>query len=259
MLPIKKIQKETDRHVTVFFEYNLDFKPGQFVMLWHPRVDEKPFTISYHSEKEFAITIEAKGKFTKSVVKLKKGDKLGVRGPFGNGFKIKGEKVCVVAGGCGMAPVSPLIEELVKQKKEIIVIQGARNKGSLLFNGRFDNVKICTDDGTSGHKGFVTEVLSDVLNDGIDTVYTCGPEIMMKKVFEICEEKKVDCQASLERYMRCGFGICGACVCGKERVCVDGPVFDSKKLRKMEDFGKGALLKSGKEVDLSEYFSWRCK
>ena len=90
-------------------------------------------------------------------------------------------------------------------------------------------------------------------------VYACGPEIMMYKVFELCETRGIPCQISLERYMRCGFGVCGACVCGKQVVCKDGPIFGSEALREMKDFNTRALLKSGREVDLSLYFSWRCR
>lgn len=262
MIPISRIKKETDFHTTLFFKHNLNFEPGEFVMLWLPRLDEKPFTVSYWNEKEFGVTIEAKGKFTKKIVKMKKGDLIGVRGSYGNGFDVSRSKnVCIVAGGCGMAPIAPLIDSLSGRK--VTVIQGAKSKNALLFSRRFRSkvtVKICTDDGTSGFHGFTTQVLEQELNKcKIDLVCTCGPEIMMVKVFELCERYKVKCQVSLERYMRCGFGICGACVCGKERVCMDGPVFESSSIRKMKDFGVSAQLKSGKNVELNEYFTWRCK
>ena len=90
-----------------------------------------------------------------------------------------------------------------------------------------------------------------------DMVYACGPEIMMYRVFQICESHGIPCQVSLERYMRCGFGVCGACVCGDRLVCRDGPVFGSEKLRSMADFNRTALLKSGEAVDMDRYVSWR--
>jgi len=82
---------------------------------------------------------------------------------------------------------------------------------------------------------------------------------MMAKVFDICEAHGIPCQVSLERYMRCGFGVCGACVCGHAVVCKDGPVFGSKMLRTMADFNTRALLKTGKPVPLNEYATWRCQ
>ena len=88
----------------------------------------------------------------------------------------------------------------------------------------------------------------------IAVAFVCGPEIMMKCVFDICEEHKIPCQLSLERYMSCGFGVCGKCAIDDMCVCKDGPVFNSEQLRKLTEFGKFARLKSGKLVKLKEYF-----
>ncbi|MCP4721619.1 MAG: dihydroorotate dehydrogenase electron transfer subunit, partial [Desulfobacteraceae bacterium] len=245
-----------------------DFKPGQFVMVWIPGIDEKPYTISYHTKTCFAITIEAKGLFSKKAVTLEPGDLLGFRGPFGNGFNtIFSPNIAVVAGGCGMAPLAPLVETLEKNNKKILFIHGARSKKFILYPNRFDTLRqICTDDGSQGHKGFVTNLLElEILTrkktgeKPLEMVYACGPEIMMHKIFALCESFDIPCQVSLERYMRCGFGVCGACVCGNQVVCKDGPVFDSKHLRTMDDFNKIALLKSGKPVTMDQYFSWRCQ
>ncbi len=264
MLRVEETQIESPAFATLFFNYALDFKPGQFIMVWIPGIDEKPYTISHHSKENFAITIEAKGIFSQKAVSLKKGDLVGIRGPFGKGFDIFEKKeVAVVAGGCGMAPLATLVEKLAeKPDKGTTVIHGARSKEFILYPDRFDiERKFCTDDGSFGHKGFVTDLLESQISQGkhFDMVYTCGPEIMMYNVFKICEKHGIPCQVSLERYMRCEFGVCGACVCGNQVVCKDGPVFGSKKLRTMNDFNKKALLKSGKDVDLSQYFSWRCQ
>ena len=260
MLKVARTKRETPDHVTLFFNGSIEFQPGQFVMLWIPGIDEKPYTISYHGPGEFGITVEAKGRFSRKAAAMNPGDLLGIRGPFGNGFntKIKG-LVCVVAGGCGTAPVAPLMDVLDNDRTTLI--QGARSKALLLFKERFEymNGQYCTDDGSFGHKGFVTELLEQAISKTrFDMVYACGPEIMMKRIFDICEKEKISCQVSLERYMRCGFGACGACVCGSERVCIDGPVFNSEQLKKMGDFNRTALLKSGAEVPLASYASWRC-
>jgi len=260
IVKIKKIKKETPTHSTIFFDSHISFQPGQFVMIWLPGCDEKPFTISYQNGQRFGVTIESKGIFTKKIIEFQK-KKIGIRGPFGNGFHIdsKYKNICVVAGGCGMAPLALLIEEILAKKKiKTDIILGARSKQHLLFSKRFKNLNYCTDDGSLGFHGFVTDFLENkIKTKKYDVVYTCGPEIMMYKVWQICERKKINCFASLERYMRCGFGVCGACVCGGERVCKDGPVFSSAQLRKLKDFGKKAILKSGKEVSLDEYYQWR--
>ena len=260
MLRVSRTKQETPDHVTLFFRGTIAFRPGQFVMLWIPGIDEKPYTISYHTSEEFGITVEAKGRFSRKAAAMEPGDLLGIRGPFGNGFNLAAPgRVCVVAGGCGTAPVAPLIDILDGDKTTLI--QGARSRDLLLFKERFHslNGRYCTDDGSFGHKGFVTELFEQAIPHGsFDMVYACGPEIMMKRIVDICEQHNISCQVSLERYMRCGFGICGACVCGSERVCIDGPVFNSEQLRQMTDFNRKALLKSGAEVPLSIYASWRC-
>ncbi len=275
MLKITDKEVHSPEFATLFVDAPLVFKPGQFVMVWIPGVDEKPYTVSHHSPERFGITVEAKGIFSKKAVNLEPGDKIGIRGPFGNGFNTGTghRRVAIVAGGCGMAPLAPLVEKLERQDDpDILLIQGARSQSYLLYPDRFTTrVQVCTDDGSAGYHGVVTDILEERINDLIpvknteddrsclDMVYTCGPEIMMAKVFDICEARGIPCQVSLERYMRCGFGVCGACVCGSSVVCKDGPVFGSVALRTMADFNARALLKTGKPVPLNEYASWRCQ
>jgi dihydroorotate dehydrogenase electron transfer subunit len=234
MLKVEKKQVESDSFATLFFNYCLPFKPGQFIMLWIPGIDEKPYTISFHSKTRFGITIEAKGIFSQKAISLQRGDLIGIRGTFGNGFDINdNNKIVIVAGGCGMAPLSTLVE---KVNQNITFIHGARSKEYILYPDRFDTERLfCTDDGSFGHRGLVTDILDEQILSGrhFDMVYACGPEIMMYNVFKICEKHNIPCQVSLERYMRCGFGVCGACVCGRQVVCKDGPVFGSKALRDM--------------------------
>ena len=255
---IKKIVKENYKVKTFYLAKNIDAKPGQFIMVWLPGIDEKPFTLS-STGKETSITIEEKGKFTKELFKLKAGDKIGVRGPYGNGFSIK-DNACVAAGGLGIACLKPLIQKL----KKPVIIFGVKNKNDLLFKDILKKYKIniSSDDGSIGSKGFTTDLLKNILDDKknkIKYIYTCGPEIMMKKVFEITEKNKIECEASLERFMKCGFGICGQCAINEFRVCKDGPVFSSSQLRKMAEFGKSARMKTGEKVPLNTYFSYRAK
>lgn len=269
MLRVTEKQVHSETFASLFFDFSMDFKPGQFVMAWIPGLDEKPYTISHHKENRFAITVEAKGRFSRRAVALEPGDLMGFRGPFGNGFNIPPfPHIAIVAGGCGMAPLAPLVEKLeATGDRELVLIHGARTGEFLLYPDRFATPRqICTDDGSQGRKGLVTDLLEGEIQDraasgkpGPDIVYACGPEIMMHAVFRLCEAHNIPCQVSLERYMRCGFGVCGACVCGSQVVCKDGPVFASRALRTMEDFNTTALLKSGQPVNLTDYFSWRCQ
>ncbi|MBU0628499.1 MAG: dihydroorotate dehydrogenase electron transfer subunit [Nanoarchaeota archaeon] len=259
---IKKIIRETPKSVSLILDGKITYQLGQFIMLWLPGVDEKPFAISYLDKDEFRVTIEEKGNFTKAISNLIIGTQIGLRGPYGHGFEPKDNSI-IVAGGLGMAPAI----ELIKKVKNSTIIQGAKSKEFLLYLNDENLTKLieknknkivhCTDDGSFGIRGFTTQVLKKLINKQTKTVYTCGPEVMIKKVFELCEKKKIECQASLERMMKCAIGVCGSCVCGDQLVCKDGPVFSSEQLRKMKDFGKYARLKSGKKVALSEYFSYR--
>ncbi|WP_024335686.1 dihydroorotate dehydrogenase electron transfer subunit [Desulfotignum balticum] len=264
MLTVAEKTVHTAVYTTLFFDFAIDFRPGQFVMVWLPGIDEKPYSLSYHSPTRFGITIEAKGLFSRRAADLSPGDFVGIRGPFGNGFDIiSSPHTAVVAGGCGMAPLAPLVERL---HPDLFFVHGARTREFILFPDRFAaNRHITTDDGSLGHKGMVTDLLAAEIRrradqgaPPFDRVYACGPEVMMHAVFTLCDAHGIPCQVSLERYMRCGFGVCGACVCSDQVVCKDGPVFDSKQLKKMPDFNRTALLKSGHAVPLSEYVSWRC-
>lgn len=250
VLKIKSVVKENYKTKTFLFNKKLEAEPGQFMMVWIPRSDEKPFVVSFTNP--FGITVCKAGLFSSKLIGMKKGDKLGIRGPYGHGFKLKGKKICLVGGGYGIIPLAFLAETAKRKKINVTSIIGVKTKNDLFFLNRLrksSKVMITTDDGSFGRKGFATDALEDVLKkEKFDCVYTCGPEMMMKKVFDICEENGIECQASLERYMKCGFGICGSCCLDDVLVCKDGPVFNSEKLRKLTEFGNFGRDKSGSKV-----------
>ena len=249
LIEINEVVKEGKNIKSFFFKHSLDSKPGQFIMVWIPGMDEKPMAVSYHKKNEFAFTFQIIGKFTRALDNLKKGDKVGIRGPYGNSFSVK-YNACIVAGGIGISSVSTLIDKLKNQT----IIYGARKKDYLIYLKRYKKMIVTTDDGSFGKKGFTTNILKEVLkNNNIKIVYTCGPEIMMKKVLELCNKFKVECEASLERYMACGYGVCGKCMINNKITCIDGPIFNSNQISNMSEFGKFARLKSGKKVSLKEY------
>ncbi len=254
VIPIKKIITETPQVKTFVFEYKLGAKPGQFVNLWLPRVDEKPMSVAYCDNREFWVTMFAVGPFSKKMHTLKAGDKVGVRGPYGHGFSFKkGQRLVMMAGGYGAAPLYNLTVQAAKAGCKIDFVIGARSKEHLLFISRLKKLKnvkihIATSDGSAGIKGYNTLILEMLFAEAksakkrgrIDCVYTCGPEMMMKTVSDMCWAAKVPAQISIERYMKCGFGVCGQCCVDEtgERMCKEGPVVDNARARKIAEFGK---------------------
>lgn len=238
---------------TLWLERKMKFRPGQFVMVWVPELEEKPYAVSAQAPGHIAITVRKRGAFSSRLMELRAGDQVGVRGPYGHGFEIKPDGA-ILAGGCGLAMVATLKEAM----PDAPLFFGAKTSDEVIFRDRFPDMEVCTDDGSTGYRGFPTDRLRPRLARGeFKTVYTCGPEVMMRAVFDLCEKHGVECQAALERYMKCGFGLCGQCTCGDRLVCQDGPVFNSEALRQMNEFGKTARLKSGQKVPLQEYANWR--
>jgi len=268
---ITKIVDECHGVKTIIFkEQNLiKPKPGQFLMIWIPGVDEIPMSISSYSDNaEWSITVQNVGECTNSIHQLKIGDYIGVRGPIGNSFTIPQEKnknLFLIGGGIGVAPLKFLASELKRLKHNFKLIIGAKLKNQLVFKNDMNyhdqkefEVHFCTDDGSYGEKGFTTEIFKSLIKSMSreelqnTVVFTCGPEIMMYKLLHICLENKIELQASLERIMRCGCGLCGLCVIDPLGllVCNDGPIFTSAVLEKMEDFGKYKRDFSGKKISI---------
>ena len=230
---ITKIKSETDKVKTFTLNHSIKAKPGQYVMVWIPQVQEKPFGVV--SDNPLTLSIANVGLFTKKIHDLKVGNKLTFRGPYGKSFKVKGKKIILIGGGYGVVPLYFLATKLVKLKKQCTVIIGARNKLDLVFVNQFRklgcDIKVSTDDGSKGFKGFSTQLFDKIIaRQKFDSVYACGPEVMMKKISAMCHIKKIFCQVSMERLIKCAVGVCGECSCGGKLVCKDGPVFDSKIL-----------------------------
>ncbi|KYK23672.1 hypothetical protein AYK21_01995 [Thermoplasmatales archaeon SG8-52-2] len=252
IVEILETKKENSKIKTIKIEFNGNINPGQFFMIWIPGVDEIPMSVSYIDKKVKGITFKNVGNATKELFNLNVGEKIGIRGPYGNGFNIIGKNILFVAGGTGIAMIAPSVEKAIEYNIKTTVLLGVKNKKELFFENRIKksgaDLFVCTDDGSYGYKGFVTCLAEDkISNNQFDQILTCGPEIMMKKLFEI--SKNISFQASLERYMKCGFGLCGQCCVGDGlRVCKEGPVFDEKTLNNIEDFGVYKRDATGKKV-----------
>jgi len=227
-------------------------KPGQFFMVWIPGVDEIPMSVSTITPTIKAITFRTIGDATQALAGLRPGDRLGIRGPYGNGFTITGTRPLFVGGGTGIAMLAPAVEQARKKNRKVTVLLGVRTKNQLFFEKRLRRtgatVLVSTDDGSYGFKGFASNLAKQLLTkETFDAVYTCGPEPMMHTLLSYC--KKIPFQASLERYMKCAIGICGQCCVGDGlRVCVEGPIFDRTVLKKIKDFGVYQRDAAGRKI-----------
>jgi dihydroorotate dehydrogenase electron transfer subunit len=236
-------------------------EPGQFVMVWIPGVDEIPISLSgIASDGLTSITVNDVGEASGALNQKEKGDVIGIRGPFGKGFVPAEGNVMLVGGGTGLGPMMPLAEKLVKIADKVTVMSGVKRECNLLFLERIaklladvdSEAVFTTEDGSYGTEGLVVEQVEQKLKtEHFDMIYTCGPEQMMYRTFLLAEQNNVPVQASLERIMRCGIGLCGSCQIGEIRVCKDGPVLTSEQLRGIkEEFGKFHLDFTGKKVKL---------
>lgn len=256
---ITRIEDEAEGLKTIFIKSGIKPKPGQFVMLWIHGVDEKPYAVSYIDGKkgEAGITVAAIGNFSNRLCRMKPGEKIGIRGPYGTSYKLEGKKVAMVGGGCGAASLALLAEEATRQGIKVRFITGARCESRLLRTKRLgkllgsEGLIITTDDGSAGMKGFVTDALKQLLKkERIDKIFACGPERMLKAVVDIGKAAKIKGEVSMERYMKCGgMGLCGHCCVDPIgiRLCVEGPVIDFETASKITEFGNYRRAKSSRK------------
>ncbi len=250
---VERLEWETERHATVRFHDPLlaESPSGTFCMVWLPGVDEVPMGTGYtDAAGRVTLTIEGKGDCTNALLDQGAGTRVGVRGPYGTGFRLPEEpgRVCFVGGGTGIAPMSRGAQQAHAAGHDVTVISGARSEDLLLLHDHLKDrhatgslrYKPCTDDGTFGFHGFTTQKLAELGEGAFDAVYACGPEPMMVRVVEQCRDAGTFCEASLERYMKCAVGVCDACTVGDGlRLCVEGPVLDGERLAGVAEFGVG--------------------
>ena len=251
--PVERFIAETHDTFTLEFRpqnnnAEFRFRPGQFNMLYLYGVGEVPISISGDPANAAKIvhTVRAYGSVTSRMMTLKKGDPLGLRGPFGRGWPIEtlaGHDILLCAGGIGVAPLRPVLYDILAHREkygQVILIYGERTPGDLIYReqiekwrGRFDlEVNVTVDsarEGWHGNVGVVTTLISRLQFDPANTfALLCGPEIMM--VYTIKELKNrgmanSHIYISMERNMKCGVGFCGHCQLGPKFICKDGPVF----------------------------------
>ena len=253
---IEEIIDETPTVRTLVFsdEIMSNVLPGQFAMVWIPGINELPMSVMISQETgKAAFTVRKHGTASTGLFNLKTGQQIGIRGPYGNSFDLKHGKLLLVGGGTGLVPMMRLLT-FVKSTDDVTLLIGAKTKDEVFFEEMANNllknnthkVIVTTDDGSYGEKGLVTDIVEKFVNQSkFDAVYTCGPEKMMYKTVQLSYSKGLFVQASLERMMKCGVGICGSCCVDEDLVCRDGTVFDGDHLSSNKEFGYFYRNKAG--------------
>lgn len=247
-------------------------RPGQFVILKANETGERiPLTMADTDPKKGTITIiyQVVGKSTSLFKSLQVGDRFqDVTGPLGKATHIEklGTVVCV-GGGTGVAVMHPITRALKEAGNRVIAIIGARNKDLLILEDEMKaashELHVCTDDGSYGHHGFVTDVLKETLEkEDVKLVVGIGPVPMMKFVCKITGEYKVRTIVSLNAIMVDGTGMCGCCrvsIGGETRfACVDGPEFDGSKVD-FDELTQRLRAYTAEEAAATEKYSCECK
>ncbi len=253
-LPIAAIRHENYSLRTFTFDFPLKARPGQFVMLTIFGQGEKPFSIQDVTDSSFSMTIKNIGPLTDCLFQMNVGDLVSFRGPYGKSFSTETGRILLVGGGYATPPLHFQAKILRELSVEYLVnINGARSRDDLLYIDDFtdmcDRSLVATDDGSLGHRGTSVDVMGDVLKEeGFDYIYISGPEKMMKAAVELARQYHVPFEVNLERYMKCGVGICGSCVMDPHGfiLCVEGPVVDSTKIDQLEEFGVSHRDKTGR-------------
>jgi sulfhydrogenase subunit gamma (sulfur reductase) len=234
-------------------ESPIDYVPGQFFMVSFWGVGEVPISAASLPEKNGTIElcIRKTGVVTSAIHSLQTGQTIGLRGPYGNGFPIdisKGKDVVMVAGGIGIAPLRPLIQQFIKKPNEtgkVTLLYGSRTPDEIIFRDEVEEwekagitVVLTVDKGSDKWNrsvGLVTGLWPEVRTSFKKAVaYICGPEVMIKAAMRdlfflgMPDEKII---TTLESHMKCGIGKCGHCYAGPKYICADGPVFSYREIK----------------------------
>jgi dihydroorotate dehydrogenase electron transfer subunit len=228
-LTIQAIQDENYRIKTFVFDGAMpNALPGQFVMAWLPRLDEKPFSLAYHHP--LTLTVAAVGPFSNAMHQLQVGDKVWFRGPFGQPFRVMGNRPALVGGGYGVAPMAWLAEWYKAQGLDPMGFIGGRTAADIIGVGKFEAqgvpVYATTNDGSLGEEGLVTAPVERLLAQGsLDSICAVGPHGMLHALETLAHRYGIPAQLSWEAYMGCAIGICGMCEhTDGSLLCVEGPV-----------------------------------
>lgn len=217
---------ENSAGVTLMLDGALPCEPGQFVMVWVPGVEERPFTLM--NDNPVSLTIAAVGPLTRALCALNEGDSVWLRGPYGHGYPIQGDHLLLLGGGSGIASLALLARYARSGGLSVRTVLGARCSALLMLawymSDLCEQLVVATDDGSCGFHGTVLQAALPLV-PWASAVYACGPEGMLAALAADWTPQHPPCWVNLERNMRCGIGVCGTCHCGSRLVCADGPVF----------------------------------
>ncbi len=242
---VNRVEKVTPTTVTILFPWDQEVLPGQFIMVWIPGTGEIPISLSHLGAMK-GITVKKYGPTSTALTEVREGDRIFFRGPYGNTFRKPSGKKLIIGGGSGMAGLLPLIDE------NAYGLVSARTSEELLFADRFSEgqVTFATDDGSAGVKGYAVDALRQMDLTKFSHIYVCGPELMLKTIYDYIRDKGIRADFSLERTMKCGVGICDSCSIDGLQLCKDGPVFTETQISLMSEFGHFRLTESGRRVRL---------
>jgi NAD(P)H-flavin reductase len=309
---------------TLHFKDSLPLAPGQFYMIWVPGKGEIPLTASIISPGDRrGLTVAAVGEKTHALNRMRPGDRIGIRGPFGCGFHLRDDWLWV-GGGIGASPMVASLSALVEAGQKATVILGSTRADALILRRRAvalledggdvvggaadvaagraadvaaggavdvaageagagegdkagdeadshpdiipddgiystprGSLHICTDDGSAGYRGLASQLAHSLIMERKESgqemfkgLAACGPEPMMLTLLELAGLHGLRCQFSLERFMKCGVGICDSCTMDGLQICRDGPVFDGAALSEMGEFGRFVRDLSGRKIEV---------
>ncbi len=233
---------------------SFDYKPGQFALLSAFGEGEAPFGIvSLPGNGDLEFAVRRVGTVTAALHELEPGDSLGVRGPFGNYFRLEdyaGKRIIIIGGGIGMAPLRPVVNKILQQRGnygDLLIINGARSPQDLVFAPEFKTwmeaprtkLELTVDRGDkdwTGRVDLVPDVVKKIAPKPDNAIaITCGPPIMIHFTLIVLKElgfTNNQIITTLEAKMKCGLGKCARCNVGDKYICQDGPVFNLEQISK---------------------------
>ena len=232
-LPIAEIIHENYRIKTFIFDGEMaQAQPGQFAMAWLPGTGEKPFSLADNAP--LTLTVAAVGPFTHSLHRLRPGDRVWFRGPYGRPFAGRGARPVLVGGGYGAAPLAWLARTQRTLGMLPQVVLGGRTSADIFGTPRFEAlgvpVIVTTEDGSRGEQGLATAPVARLLAGGEgDSIYAVGPHGMLHALDALSQQHGVPAQLSWEAFMGCAIGLCGMCEHEDgSLLCLEGPVRDGR-------------------------------